>query len=87
MIGAGNIGRTLGGKWAAAGHVLRRLRRPPPRSPDTASVADAVAPADVVVLAVPGTAAKEVLAPLGTALVGKFVNQLGHECDSIRAQP
>lgn len=71
---------------AAAGHhVVYGVRAP--GAPDTASVADAVAPADVVVLAVPGTAAKEVLAPLGTARVGKFVNQLGHERDSGRAQP
>jgi len=49
VIGAGNIGRTLGGKWSAAGH------------------------AEVVLLAVPAPAAKEVLASLGSDLAGKVV--------------
>ena len=72
VIGAGNIGRTLGGKWAAAGHqVVYGVRSP--GAPGTASVADAVAAAEVVVLAVPGAAAKDVLATLGAALAGKVV--------------
>ena len=72
VIGAGNIGRTLGSKWAAAGHeVVYGVRSP--GAPDTASVADAVARAEVVVLAVPGAAAKDVLATLGAALAGKVV--------------
>ncbi len=72
VIGAGNIGRTLGAKWVGAGHeVVYGVRSP--GAPDTASVADAVARAEVVLLAVPGAAAKEVLAALGTALAGKVV--------------
>lgn len=72
VIGAGNIGRTLGAKWMSAGHaVVYGVRSP--GAPDTASVPDAVAPAEVVLLAVPGAAAKEVLAALGTALAGKVV--------------
>ena len=72
VIGAGNIGRTLGTKWANAGHqVVYGVRTP--GAPDTASVADAVASAEVVVLAVPGAAAKGVLARLGDALAGKVV--------------
>lgn len=72
VIGAGNIGRTLGAKWVTAGHqVVYGVRSPD--TPDTASVADAVAVAEVVTLAVPGTATKEVLAKLGTALEGKVV--------------
>jgi 8-hydroxy-5-deazaflavin:NADPH oxidoreductase len=72
VIGAGNIGRTLGGKWGAAGHeVVYGVRSP--GTPGTATVADAVAGAEVVVLAVPGAAAKEVLASLGGALRGKVV--------------
>jgi predicted dinucleotide-binding enzyme len=70
VIGAGNIGRTLGAKWTAAGHqVVYGVRSP--GAPDTASVEDAVATAAVVTLAVPGAAAKDVLATLGTALAGK----------------
>ena len=72
VIGAGSIGRTLGTKWANAGHqVVYGVRTP--SAPDRASVADAVAPAEVVVLAVPGAAAKDILATLGAALAGKVV--------------
>ena len=72
VIGAGNIGGTLGGKWAAAGHeVVYGIRSP--GAPGTAAVADSVAGAEVVVLAVPGGAAKDVLASLGDALAGKVV--------------
>jgi predicted dinucleotide-binding enzyme len=72
IIGAGNIGRTLGGKWAAAGHeVVYGVRSP--GAPGTAAVADAAARAEVVVLAIPGAAAKEVIASLGGALAGKVV--------------
>ena len=72
VIGAGNIGRTLGGKWVTAGHqVVYGVRSP--GAPDTAAVADAVATAEVVTLAVPGAAAKDVLAALGAALAGKVV--------------
>jgi predicted dinucleotide-binding enzyme len=72
VIGAGNIGRTLGAKWVAAGHhVVYGVRSP--EAPDTAPVPGAVAGAEVVVLAVPGGAAKEVLTALGTELEGKVV--------------
>ena len=72
VIGAGNIGRTLGGKWSAAGHeVVYGVRRP--GEAGTAPVADAVAGAEVVVLAVPGSAAKDVIASLGSDLAGKVV--------------
>jgi predicted dinucleotide-binding enzyme len=72
VVGAGNIGRTLGGKWAAAGHdVVYGVREP--GEPGTATVAEAVAGADVVVLAVPGAAAKGVIASLGDELAGKVV--------------
>jgi predicted dinucleotide-binding enzyme len=72
VIGAGNIGRTLGAKWVTAGHELVYGVRSP-GAPDTASVEDAVARAEVVVLAIPGAAAKDVLAALGAALAGKVV--------------
>jgi len=72
VIGAGNIGRTLGGKWAAAGHdVVYGVRRP--GEPGTAAVADAAAGAEVVVLAVPGAAAKEVVTSLGSELADRVV--------------
>ena len=55
------------------GRTRSRLRRPLPYAPDTASVADAAASAEVVALAIPSAAAKDVLAALGPTLAGKVV--------------
>jgi predicted dinucleotide-binding enzyme len=72
VIGAGKIGRTLGGAWGNAGHdVVYGLRSP--GGPGAASIPDAVAGADVVVFAIPGPAAKAVIASLGQGLDGKVV--------------
>jgi predicted dinucleotide-binding enzyme len=72
VLGKGNIGGTLGAKWTAAGHeVIYGVRSP--EGPDSASVGDAAAGAEVVVLAVPGGAAKELVVSLGSVLTGKVV--------------
>jgi hypothetical protein len=72
VLGAGRVGRTLGGKWEDAGHhVVYGVRRP--GEPGTAAIADAVTDAEVVVLAVPGAVAKEVISTLGAHLAGKVV--------------
>ena len=72
VIGRGNVGLTLGGKWAAAGHdVVYGVRAA--GEPGTAAIADAVGAAEVVVLAIPGAAAKELVASLAGALAGKVV--------------
>jgi 8-hydroxy-5-deazaflavin:NADPH oxidoreductase len=72
VIGAGNIGHTLGSAWVTAGHdVVYGLRSP--GAPGTASIPDAVSAAEAIVLAIPGTAAKEVITSLGRALTGKVV--------------
>ena len=72
VIGAGNIGRTLGAKWEAAGHdVVYGVRSP--GAPGTEPVAEAIASAEVVALAVPGAAAKDLVAALGAGLAGKVV--------------
>src|SRR5689334_10480794 len=72
VIGRGNVGGTLGARWSAAGHeVVYGVRQP--SAPDTATVPEAVAGAEVVVLAVPGRAARTVLADLGEDLRGKVV--------------
>jgi 8-hydroxy-5-deazaflavin:NADPH oxidoreductase len=72
VIGRGKVGATLGGKWVGAGHqVVFGSRKPD--GPDTASVAAAVEGAEVVVLAVPGSAAGEVVATLGEKLRDKVV--------------
>lgn len=84
-LGAGNIGGTLGRKWAAAGHqVTFGLREPEGERAQAlraelgdgvgvATMADAVAGADVVLLAVPGKVAAETAAELGAALAGKTI--------------
>jgi len=58
VIGTGKIGGTLGRRWAEAGHEVTYGSRGghgegPGGAPQTA-VADAIADAEVVVLAVPG---------------------------------
>lgn len=94
VIGSGNIGGTLGAIWADAGHTVIFGARDP-QSPKAqaalgasgararvASIADAVAQAEVVLFAIPGAAMAESVAGLGAALAGKLVidatNQFGH---------
>ena len=72
VIGAGRIGRTLGHAWVAAGHDVVYGVRSPAR-PDERAVEDAARDAEVVALAVPGTAARDVVAGLGASLAGKVV--------------
>lgn len=72
VIGRGNVGGTLGTRWSAAGHeVTYGVRQP--SAPDTAPVPEAVAGAEVVVLAVPSATARAILADLGGELHGKVV--------------
>jgi len=77
IIGTGNIGGTLGGRWRAAGHeVVYGSRAGSGEGPGGAplmAVGDALAGADVVVLAVPGGAVGEVVSANGDALAGKVV--------------
>jgi predicted dinucleotide-binding enzyme len=82
IIGAGNVGRSLAGSIAAAGHVVRISSTDPA---DAASVAattgatavvsntTAVAGRVVVILAVPTASIVDVARALGTALDGKVV--------------
>jgi predicted dinucleotide-binding enzyme len=77
VIGTGNIGGTLGGRWRAAGHDVvygsRGGSGDGPGGAPLATVGRALAGADVVVLAVPGPAVAEVAAAHGAALAGKVV--------------
>jgi predicted dinucleotide-binding enzyme len=82
VIGSGNIGGTIGEAWRRAGHdVVYASRSPEP--PQTVSIPDAIAAADVVLLAIPGAAVPQLLAEHGTALDGRVVidatNDLGGE--------
>jgi predicted dinucleotide-binding enzyme len=85
ILGAGNIGGTLGGKWAAAGHeVVFGLRES--RGPRTqaflkglggrvraVSVAEAVQAGEIVLFAIPAAAVEETAAANAAGLNGKLI--------------
>lgn len=81
IIGAGNIGATLGQKWAAAGYTVAYGVRAPADAKHAAltasgavvEIAAAVAQADVLVLSLPGQAVAQFAADMGAALNGKVV--------------
>lgn len=81
IVGAGNIGGTLGKKWSAAGHEVRfGVRNPADAKFDAlrsmgsvVSVGESLAGADVVLVAIPGAAVGEFAAEHGAALNGKIV--------------
>jgi predicted dinucleotide-binding enzyme len=91
VIGTGNIGRSIGTKWQAAGHEVvfgaTSARGDGPGGAPVLAAADALARAEVVLLAVPGKAVPDLLSAQGAALAGKIVidavNRIGErETDS-----
>jgi 8-hydroxy-5-deazaflavin:NADPH oxidoreductase len=82
VIGTGNIGGTLGRRWIAAGHEVvygsRAASGEGPGGAPQMTVGDALAGAEVVVLAVPGRAMADVVAANGAALDGKVVIDAGN---------
>jgi predicted dinucleotide-binding enzyme len=82
VIGSGNIGRTIGEAWRRAGHEVAYASRSP-EPPERVSVADAIAGAEVVLLALPGAGVPALLAEHGAALDGRVVidatNDIGGE--------
>jgi predicted dinucleotide-binding enzyme len=81
IIGAGNIGGTLGKKWAEAGHrITFGVRNPAdPKHAGLSSlgrltsVAESIADADVVLLSLPGSGVADFAAQHGSSLAGKIV--------------
>lgn len=85
IIGAGNIGSTLGRRWAAAGHTIIYGARDPQAEKVAALLeatgggATATTPegaataAEAVLLAVPGRAVEALIPALGPHLAGKIV--------------
>lgn len=61
IIGAGNVGRTLGSAWTRAGKSVVYGVRSPRAGENELSAPDAVASADIVVLAIPWEAVPTVL--------------------------
>src|SRR3954468_6242222 len=82
VIGSGNIGGTIGAQWRKAGHEGKFTSRAP-KPPETAAIPDAIASAEVVLLAVPGGAVPDLLSEHGAALDGRTVidatNDIGAE--------
>jgi 8-hydroxy-5-deazaflavin:NADPH oxidoreductase len=72
VIGTGNIGGTLGGKWRAAGHDVvfgsRNPSGPGPGGAPLVPAAEAISAADAVLFAVPGRAVADIVAANGAAL-------------------
>jgi 8-hydroxy-5-deazaflavin:NADPH oxidoreductase len=85
VLGTGNIGGTLGRKWAAAGHVVLFGAREPGAAKVRAllaevghgatavSISDAISQAEAVLFAIPGRAVGETAAQLGRQLNGKIL--------------
>jgi predicted dinucleotide-binding enzyme len=77
VIGTGNIGGSLGSKWVAAGYDVvygsRKASGEGPGGAPVLAVSDALAGAEVVVLAVPGQAVADVVGAQSAALAGKIV--------------
>jgi hypothetical protein len=81
IIGAGNIGGTLGKKWAQTGHEIRFGARNPADPKHAAlntigkvtTVGESLAGADVILLALPGAGVADFAAQFGASLAGKIV--------------
>src|SRR4051794_35643403 len=85
-IGGGNIRPTVGEAWRRAGHeVVYASRSPEP--PRTVPIADAIAGADVVLLAVPGAAVPQLLVEYGQALDGRVVIDATNDIGGQRPHP
>jgi predicted dinucleotide-binding enzyme len=84
VVGVGNIGRTLGAKWAQAGHTVvfgvreaqsQKAQMAAAAGPGTtlATPGSAIASSEVVTLAVPGSAVEAIANAHAAALDGKIV--------------
>ncbi len=85
VLGAGNIGGTLGRKWVAAGHDVtfgvrdpqgtkaQALRAEVGERAKIGTVDDALAACDVVVMALPGGAMDETIARYAAQIDGKII--------------
>jgi 8-hydroxy-5-deazaflavin:NADPH oxidoreductase len=85
VIGTGNIGGTLGQRWAAAGHDVvyggRSEGGSGPGGAPVTSIASAIDGAEVVLLAIPGPAVADVVGSHGPALAGKIVIDAANRMD------
>lgn len=70
VLGTGKVGSALGARWAAAAHDVVHGSRTPHDHPDQVSYEAAVAGADVVVTAIPGTALVSTMEDIGEDVLG-----------------
>lgn len=94
IIGAGRVGRALGGRWSAVGHeVVYGVRDPSDEKhadlPQVATPQVAVSAADVVLIALPWAATQEVVSQLasGDAVVLDATNPLAANARELAANP
>src|SRR5215471_851847 len=73
VIGAGNIGGTLGGKWEAAGHTVVYGLRDPSKKAGAKTTQQAIDGAEAVLLAIPGDAVVDFVREHAKELDGKVV--------------
>lgn len=73
VIGAGRIGGTIGGRWAAAGHEVVYGLRETSKKQGAKPIADALRSADTVLLAIPGAAVVQFAQQHAKELDGKVV--------------
>lgn len=96
VIGTGFIGGILGNALSRSGHVVTFGSRHPDTEevvgdtkPTVASVADALADCDVVILALPGAAVTELATSYRSALEGKLIidatNRMGEPVSNSRS--
>jgi predicted dinucleotide-binding enzyme len=92
IVGTGNIGRTLGEAWRRAGHAVSYASRTP-APPETLAPEDALATAEVVLLAIPGAAVDAFIDEHARLLAGRLIidatNRMGgdrlHSADELAA--
>lgn len=94
ILGTGNIGSTLGKKWAKAGHTVYFGTRNPQKSEiqslvkslgtnaRAASHDEAIRAAEVVLFAVPGNAMDETITSNASALKGKIIIDAANKISS-----
>ena len=85
VIGAGNIGGSIGRKWAAAGHAVSYGARKPDgaelqtlvtaigHGARATSIAEAVTAAEAILFAIPGSAMTQLIPSIAQQLAGKVL--------------
>jgi predicted dinucleotide-binding enzyme len=73
IIGAGHVGGTIGRKWEAAGHEVTYGLRDPSRKAGARPIAEALAGAEAILLAIPAAGVKQIADQHAGALDGKIV--------------